>query len=175
LDYQIIAENIMGKKDNGSQLTREKHRAILKTDCPIVFSRYEIPFVTAKTCRIKIEHLEQDSIGSFFRRDHLFGTKKIPMVAVSLALYMGFSLIGIIGHDLTGKRYIEDSPVDTLGIQKHHVDNENRYAAIVNRYAERNRTYIYNLSTVSLITSFPSVTPREFRKKVLQHGTGKQI
>jgi hypothetical protein len=175
LDYQVIAENIMKPRGYDHPLTAQKVNAIIETDCPIIFTRHDIPFKTAKVCEIEINSLEMDSIGAMFRKGILFGTKKIGMVGIALAMYMGFSVIGVIGHDLKGRRYIEDAPFDTLRIQRHHVDNENRYAAIVNRYAEKKRTYICNLSTVSLITAFPRLTPREFRQKVLKHGNGKQV
>ena len=164
LDYQVISENIEREDDFGNETTNEKVKQILETDVKYVFTRYKMKFKTAKQVPIEIEHLETDTMGAIYSRNHLFGIRKIPIVGLSLAIYMGFRVIGLIGHDLVGGRAICDGSKNTLNMRPDDIANENRLCKVIDRYCRVFDIKICNLSSVSKVTSFEKVVPRTFKE-----------
>jgi hypothetical protein len=98
-------------------------------------------------------------MGNVYNKDIIYYSCTSPIIAFSLAVYMGSRAIGFVGFDLNGKH--------AFGYEiKHHIDVFNRILPKVEEFFGRALYLLkdvkaYNFSPKSIITSIPKKDPSE--------------
>jgi hypothetical protein len=147
-DYHVLVDNIglKCKKEN-----IDKHIRILQTNAKYMFSYYDLEFVNTKRIAYIYNGFNSiDDIKHLHEKNRMFARKNSIIVAISLAIFMGFKKIGIIGFDLrrhphyTQKTAISDA------------------CKIIDNYCFDNEINIYNLSEQSLVTGFQYLSLSDF-------------
>jgi hypothetical protein len=148
-DYLIMADTMNYTDKNADKIER-----ILGTDCEYAFSiDTRMAFDYAKLIGYDTRHWSHHEIDKIFGQGFLFSCVSTSEAAVALALYMGFSFIGMIGIDYVGYGY--DSQLKEV--------NECYQNAF--DYGREHNQFIYNLSQDSLITAIPYIPNEYFRMK----------
>src|SRR4030042_840521 len=100
--YQVLSEGL-DESQWGQYL--DKIRCIKETRCKTVFSMQAVEFKYTKPIKFELIGLDKcESIEEIYESGKNFAFKKITTAAISLAIWMGYSWIGIIGFDLQGDR-----------------------------------------------------------------------
>lgn len=130
---------------------QERIIGIADTGADYAFAPFDIgfksPFVKTNLATIK----PIPDIKAAFQNHKLIACVTSTIAAISLALYMGFRQIGVIGFDVQGHK-IESQ-----------IGEMNRGCDLLYDYGNKNGMEIVNLSERSLITSFPRITLKQFR------------
>lgn len=122
---------------------------ILQSKADVIFSKEPLPFANPKQVNFKTIALNVMPIEKIYARNSLFCMTTATTVALSLAMYMGFKRIGIIGFDAI------DHPIEI------HLNLLNACLDSVQYYANRNGIEIYNVSNNSNITAFKYLEVKE--------------
>lgn len=150
-NYQILSEPLTNERDE----FKEKIKCIKETRCKTIFSAHPIDFKYSEPIIVEMIDLRNnDNIQEILDNNQLFAIRKITTVAISLAIYMGFKWIGVIGFDMKGERAVYPD-TNSLISNKTALLLMNNYLRIVNKYCNDNGIKIYNLSNDSEIDAFP--------------------
>jgi hypothetical protein len=121
----------------------ERAQAICSTPCECAFTPTQQQFDQAETVRYSMLPLHRMDPSTILAHDALWSSMTSTETAIGLAVYMGFTSIGVIGWDL------KDHPCEE------HLDRINRDMAVVALYGEQAGIKLWNVSPQSLITAFP--------------------
>jgi hypothetical protein len=162
-DYLVISEDFSREQFSANATNIEKTNAMLNSRCKYIFSVYDNGYTYTKPIKITAKSvLEKMTIEEIFKYEMLFAYRKITTLALSLAIWMGFKNIGLIGFDLTGDRICRNS-TNALNIHTERRERDMQRACnIINCYAQANNIDIYNLSNISIIEAFRKIDIQEF-------------
>lgn len=160
-DYQVISENIYLGKYPDNPAYEGKSQAILNTTAKTVFSVYDCAFTNVVPIKLDLISLKDDDIDNILDSGKNFAFRKVPTAAISLAITMGFTRIGIIGMDITGDRAINNHS-NALGMAGDRLSIFNAYCHKIMEWCKYNGVRLYNLSPVSVITAFPKMDMKRF-------------
>ena len=162
-DYQCLSESTDRVFDEDH--LNKKIRTLLQVNPKrAFFSVFDGDFKNVNPIKFELVDLRHSSIEETYNIGKNFAYRKITTAAISLAIWMGFKSIGIIGYDMTGERAVYPES-DNLVTPKTRLIEMNKYCDIIYRYCLGQGIDIFNLSDVSLIKSFPKMGMKEFCKK----------
>jgi len=146
-NYQVIVDRI-----NSAELSHWMRRYIIE-ECTAsyLFAPYPVPNMHPTWVPIRVCALHQMDIQQIFKRQALFVYYTSTLTALALALYMGFTRIGILGFDLYNHPILEPYA---------HSINQMCYRIL--DYARERGIELTNLSPASLITAFPTWELKDF-------------
>lgn len=148
--YMVLLDYLKRYSDYGN--LQKKIECIANSKSEYCFTQFPFDFEYAKNIKIPIENLSNHNANDIMNRGNLFAYHTSTITAISLAIYMGFKQIGIIGFDLLDHAMEKDS--STI----------NKYCEKINEYCRTIGVEILNLSKDSLITAFNTVTIQQFNE-----------
>lgn len=148
--YMVLLDYLKRYSDYGN--LQKKIECIAHSKSEYCFTQFPFDFAYTRNIKIPIENLSKHNANDIMNRNHLFSYHTSTITAISLAIYMGFKQIGVIGFDLIGHAMANDS------------DNINEYCQKINEYSRTVGVEILNLSKDSLITAFNKVSIQQFNK-----------
>ena len=133
-----------------------KHTRMI-TDNPAryVFNKRPIECRHSKVIRFGTYMITMGGIDKMFVKDMLFAFNTTTITAISLAMYMGFKKIGVVGFDVSGHA-IE---CNLVGL--------NHACQLITDYCHLHGVEIMNLSAQSLIETIPKVSMEQFEERCL--------
>jgi hypothetical protein len=158
-DYLITSEDPMRRFKQ--RKWNKKQMAILNSKAKAIFSVYGGRFKHSRPIRVIMEDLRRNHIENIFEHNHLFAYRKITTAAISLAVWMGFKTIGVIGHDCTGPRAINDLN-DSLGMHGNRVEIMEKNLETIYTYCIKRGIQVFNLSDMSAVKAFPFLRLEDF-------------
>lgn len=145
--YHVVVDNITLSVPQ----YRDKHRRILESRAKYFFSFHPLNLSNSKLIRFKYNGFNSKrEIDEIFGRGNLFTCRTSVIVAISLAIYMGFTKIGVIGFDLKNHPIIDQLP---------YISNA---CSIINEYCKEYKIKIFNLSKYSLVNGLEYKSLKDF-------------
>lgn len=132
-----------------AQFSGDRWRYIEQSRARYVFSQLDLPVRHAPLVRFRLGRFGG---AGFDEPDILHYTQNSPYVAVSLALFMGASRIGLIGVDFTDHHFFGATGVHPLSHRLEQIDREYARACEV---AASHGAELVNLSATSRLRSIP--------------------
>jgi Glycosyl transferase family 2/Glycosyl transferases group 1 len=139
-----------------AQFTGDRYRYVEQSRARFVFSQLDLPLEHAPLVKFRLGRF---GAAGFEEPDLLHYTQNSPYVAVSLALFMGASRIGLIGVDFTDHHFFAATGSHPLSGR---LDQINREYARLRDAAAALGAELVNLSAESRITSLPRVSADVF-------------
>ena len=139
-----------------AQLAADRWSYVERSRAQVVFSQLDLPLQHAPLVKFRLGRFGE---AGFEEPDLLHYTQNSPYVALSLALFMGASRIGLIGVDFTDHHFFGGTGAHPLSGRLAQIDRE--YARVRELAAARG-VELVNLSADSRLTSLPRVTIQAF-------------
>lgn len=160
-NYLVVTEKETIKKNFPKDSPEDKkNKIILASKADYIFSVHELPFQSERIVRIP-ERRFKENLNKIYNENGLFRLRKSSTTALSLALYMGFSQIGIIGFDLRGDRAMFNE-TNNVSMKPEWFSEMNQFMKKVYEWGLSRNQEIYNLSEISLINAFPKMNYQDF-------------
>jgi hypothetical protein len=162
--FHVVAEHLRIPENIPCELAwKRKRNLILRSRNKHLFSVIDLPFVHSNPVKIETQPLTAHGISKLFEQNILFKWNKSVIVAISLVLYMGFSLIGLIGIDLHGDR-ARSNATNRLNMDIDKLKQFDIGCEYIERWSLSNGRRIVNLSKESYVDAFDKVSFEKFER-----------
>ncbi len=178
--YQILSESLseniwLSYNKDKTKMAMEKINTALATEANYVFSCSNDIFPNSVKIAVEYEDLRKVSIDRIIQLGKLFAFRKITTCALSLAHYMGFKYIGIIGWDESGERAVFPE-TNNINMPDVFMTVLNNYCDQISKFMKDNGIEVYNLSKVSKVKGFKYKSIQDYYSFVKSKGlSGKKI
>ena len=150
-DYLVVVDRvqIMNNWDNRPEL-KERAQYIHNSNADFVFSKFNNDYLLSQWIPIRLEPLVDYDPEYALNQNKMFSQSTATVTAISLAIYMGFNQIGVIGFDLV-RHQLEN-----------HRDNLNEACEKIVSFCHKKGVEILNVSSQSLIDTLPKCSVEQF-------------